>query len=167
MNLEELICTNKNIDLDKYLEFREYVKESMEHPEWLGNFTKEELEIMLKNNSKIWIYYLNNIPVCSMMLIPSDEKSLKKFELNLNYKEVVDYGPMFVNPNYVGNSLQYKMLLELDSYCIRLGYKYAACTVHPDNIYSINNIVKDDFKHINTKEFKRGIRNIYLKEYNI
>ena len=59
MKLKDLKVIDNNIDLDKYIEFREYVKKHMEHPEWLGDFTKEELEIMLKTNSKIWIYYLN------------------------------------------------------------------------------------------------------------
>ena len=163
MKLNELICINDNIDLDEYIKFRELVKENMENPEWLGDFSKEDLIELLNNNSKIWIYYINNEPVCSMMIIPSDKKSLLKFELDLDCKEVVDYGPMFVNPKYVGNKLQYQMLEKLDNYCINLGYKYAAVTVHPDNNYSINNLIKDNFKYKNTKTFKRGIRNIYVK----
>lgn len=99
-----------------------------------------------------------------MMLIPSTEKDLKKFEIKLDYRDVVDYGPMFVNPKYVGNGLQYQMLKELDNYSVELGYDYAASTIHPDNIYSINNLVKDGFKLIGTKDFTRGTRNIYLKD---
>lgn len=164
LNLDELKCVSENIDLDEYIEFREYVKNSMEYPEWLGDFTKKDLVNMLNNGSKIWCYYLNDDLVCSMMLILPDKKSVFKFGLNLNYREVVDYGPMFVNPEYVGNGLQYQMLGRLDNYCERLGYKYAVCTAHPDNIYSINNLLKDGFKYNNKKEFVRGIRNIYLKE---
>jgi len=165
MKLEELRTVNKNIDLDEYIEFRELVKDNMEYPEWLGDFSKDDLVNLINSNSIIWIYYLDKEPVCSMMLIPSTEKDLNKFEIDLNYKEVVDYGPMFVNPKYIGNKLQYQMLKELDKYCIELGYKYAASTIHPDNIYSINNLVRDDFELIGTKEFTRGIRNIYLKKY--
>lgn len=163
MKLNELTCINENINIDEYIDFRELVKASMEYPEWLGDFSKEDLIKLLNDNSKIWIYYLNNEPVCSMMIIPSSEKSLLKFEIDLDYKEVIDYGPMFVNPKYVGNKLQYQMLKELDNYCINKNYKYAAVTVHPDNIYSINNLLKDNFIYKNTKTFKRGIRNIYLK----
>ena len=165
MQLKDLKCIDENIDIDKYIEFREYVKSYMEHPEWLGDFTKEDIIDMLNNNSKIWVYYDGDTPVSSMMKIPSTKKDLDKFEIDLDYKDVVDYGPMFVNPKYVGNGLQYKMLLELDEYCRNLGYKYAAGTIHPDNIYSIRNLVKDDFKQTGTKVFKRGIRNIYLKKY--
>ena len=163
MKLNELTCINENINIDEYITFRELVKTNMEYPEWLGDFSKEDLKDLLKNNSKIWIYYLNNEPVCSMMIIPASEKSLLKFEIDLDYKEVIDYGPMFVNPKYVGNKLQYQMLQELDNYCLNNNYKYAAVTVHPDNNYSINNLLKDNFIYKNTKTFKRGIRNIYLK----
>ena len=64
MTLKELEMKNENIDLDKYIEFREYVKQFMEHPEWLGDFTKEELELMLASDSRIWMYYQNNEEVC-------------------------------------------------------------------------------------------------------
>lgn len=164
MRLKELKCINESINLDEYIEFREKVKEKMKYPEWLGDFSKEDLIKLLNNNSKIWIYYLGTEPVCSMMLIPSDEKSLNKFNLDLDYNEVADYGPMFVNPKYVGNGLQYQMLKEIDEYCVNFGYEYAVATIHPDNIYSINNLLKDNFEYKNTKNFKRGVRNIYLKK---
>ena len=66
-----------------------------------------DLIMLLSCNTKIWLYYLNNAFVCSMMSIPSSEKDMVKFGLDFDYREVIDYGPMFVNPKYVGNSLQY------------------------------------------------------------
>ena len=110
MKLTDLKCINKDINIDEYIKFRELVKQNMECPEWLGDFTKEDLISMQDDNAIIWIYYLDNEPVCSMMLIPSTEKSLEKFNLDLCCDDVVDYGPMFVNPKYVGNKLQYQML---------------------------------------------------------
>lgn len=164
MNLENLICINDNINLKEYIKFRELVKENMPNPEWLGEFTKEELIEMLNNNTKIWIYYLNKEPVCSMMIIPSTEKDISKFELNISHTLAVDYGPIFVNPKYQGNGLQYQMLQILDKYVKEHNYKYIITTIHPYNIYCIRNFLKDDFKLINQKVFKRGPRNIYLKE---
>ena len=166
MKLDDLKCVNDNIDLDEYVNFRELVKQNMEYPEWLGDFSKNDLVNMLKNGSKIWVFYKDNEPVASMMLIPSDEDALRKFGLDLNYREVVDYGPMFVNPKYVGNKLQYQMLQKIDKYSKSLGYKYAVGTIHPDNKYSINNLVKAGFELKGTRTFKRGVRNIYLKEFN-
>lgn len=164
MKLEDLKRIDDNIDLDKYIEYREYVKSNMQHPEWLGDLTKEDLEKLLSSGTKIWIYYLDNDFVCSMMSIPSSEKDMVKFDLNLDYKEVIDYGPMFVNHKYVGNKLQYQMLKYLDEYVKSKGYKTAIGTIHPDNIYSINNLIKDDFILTGSRNFKRGTRNIYVKK---
>lgn len=164
IKISNLICINEDINLDNYISFRALVKESMPFPEWLGDFRKEDLETIINNEGKIWIYYYDKNPACSMMLIPSTEKSLNKFGIDLDYKEVVDYGPMFVNPKYVGNGLQYQMLKEIDIYAKSLGYKYAVGTIHPDNVYSINNLLKDNFKLIGTKKFTRGLRNIYIKD---
>ena len=163
MKIEELQIINENIDIDEYIRYREIVKQNMLHPEWLGDFTKKDLEVMLTNNTKIWMFYKNKEFVCSMMLIPSTKADLEKFNIKYNYNEVTDYGPMFVMPEYIGNGLQYQMLKLIDKYSINLKYKYAVGTVHPDNIYSINNLIRDDFVQIEQKEFKRGIRNIYIK----
>ena len=164
MKLDELRVEFENIDLDKYISYREDIKKNMEYPDWLGDFQKSDLEFLLSIGSKLWIFYNGDEYVSSMMLIPSDEKSINKFGLNLDYKDVVDYGPMFVNPKYRGNKLQAQMLEYLDIYSKDLGYKFVASTIHPDNIYSINNLINDGFKYIDTKEFSRGTRNIYLKE---
>lgn len=164
MELKELKCINDNVNLDEYIEFRELVKENMTNPEWLGDFTKEDLIYMLNNSSKIWMYFLNSEPVCSMMIIPSNDKMINLCNLKVSKELVVDYGPMMVNPKFVGNGLQYKMLQVLNDYCIKKGYKYVLGTIHPDNIFSIRNLEKDKFKMVVRKEFKRGLRNIYYKE---
>lgn len=164
IKLEELECVDYDINLEEYVNFRELVKKNMTNPEWLGDFSIEDLEHLLANNSKIWMYYKDNEPVCSMMIIPSTQKDMDKFELGLNHMEVVDYGPMMVSPKYIGNRLQLQMLQKLDNYSKSKGYKYVVSTIHPDNTFSINNFLKDDFELSNQKEFKRGIRNIYTKK---
>ena len=164
MLLSDLKCVSNNIDLDEYILFTKKVKENMKNPKWLGEFSKEGLLYLLNNGSKIWIYYDKNTPVCSMMYIPADKESINELGLlNYDYKKIVDYGPMLVNPNYLGKGLQYQMLLEIDKYSSSAKMKYAVVTSHPENIYSINNLLKDEFILIDQKEFKRGIRNIYLK----
>lgn len=163
MLLNELKEITK-INIDDYIYYREEVKKSMINPEWLGDLSKEVIIDLLNNGSKIWMFYLENEFVCSMMYIPSTLKDLEKFNLNYNYKEVADYGPMMVNSKFIGNKLQYQMLKKLDEYSKKINIKYVVSTIHPDNFYSINNLLKDNFKCIGLKEFKRGIRNIYFKE---
>lgn len=154
----------RSIDLDSYIYFVDMIKSCMDNPEWLGDFTKSDLEFLLSNGSKMWMYYHKDNFVCSMICIPASEKDIKKFGLSYNYNDVIDYGPMVVNNKYRGNGLQYKMLLEQDLYAKEKGYKYAIATVHPDNVFSINNLVRDNFSLVGQKEFSRGLRNIYVKE---
>ena len=161
MKLEELICIDNDINLDEYLVFYKLVKDSMEHPEWLGDFTKEELEFLL---CKIWVYKDNSHIVCSMMFIPASEKAISKMELDYSFEETAELGPIMVHPNNLGNGLSYQMLQVFDKYLLDNNYKYSATTVHPDNIFCIRNVEKDNFEYYITKEFKRGIRNIYKKE---
>ena len=54
LKLEELLCINNDIDLEKYTEFREYVKTNMAPSKWIGDFSKEDLRNLLNNNSNIW-----------------------------------------------------------------------------------------------------------------
>lgn len=165
MKLSELNVQSSNIDLDKYIEFRESVRSRMEHPEWLGEISKEELENMLSIGGKIWIYSNGDIPICSWMFIPAGEDAKDDLEIDrIDYNLMGDIGPVFVNFDYLGNGLMYQMLLEYDKYLESIGYKYVMTTVHPDNIFSSRNMIKNGMKKVSQKTFKRGIRDIYFKE---
>lgn len=43
MKISDLYCVNENVNLDDYLKLYKYVKDNMENPSWLGDFTKEEI----------------------------------------------------------------------------------------------------------------------------
>lgn len=163
--LEELNCISDNINIDEYIKFRENVRARMEYPEWLGNISEDELKNMLDIGSKIWIYYEGDIPICSMMFIPSGELAKSDLEIEgIDYNLMGDIGPVFVNFDYLGNGLMMQMLKEFDSYLRSIGYKYEMTTVHPDNIFCSRNIMNHGLEKVNQKIFKRGIRNIYFKE---
>lgn len=163
IKLEELKL-NKDLDLDEYIELREYVKSNMEHPEWLGDFSKEDLEFMLSIGTEIWNYSNDEELVCSIMLIPSSEKDVTSFDLTCDYKVTIDCGPTMVSPKYVGNGLMTQMMKAMEEYVKGNGIKYIVGTVHPDNEFSVNNFIKNDYKEISRKEFKRGLRAVYFKE---
>ena len=69
MKLEYLKCISENIDLDEYIEFGEYVKANMHNPDWLGDFSREDLINMLNQGAKIWIYYNDTDLVLSLIHI--------------------------------------------------------------------------------------------------
>lgn len=54
MRLNELKCNSDNINLDEYIEFRKQVKDNMEHPDWLGDFSKKYLAFLY--NRKVILF---------------------------------------------------------------------------------------------------------------
>ncbi len=150
-------------EIDEYLEFINKVKSTMDYPEWLGDFTKEDLVNLLSNNSYGFFFKYNDTIIATSILIPATKKDIDKFELDLDYTKTMDYGPEAVDKSVQGNGIQSFILKKMDEFSKEKGYKYAISTVHPENIYSIRNMELNGFKFHKEKEFSRGIRNIYYK----
>lgn len=165
MKINEFNCISEHNNIDEYLEFYKYVKSNMKEPSWLGEFSLNELKNILNNEGKLFNFYDNNIIVCSMLYIPSNNKTLEKHNLKYDEKLVGSCGPIMVNPEYVGNKFQKQMLELLDKYCKSIGKRYIFTKVHPDNIYSINNFVSDGYKFVETYKTSSGEpRSVYFKE---
>ena len=156
MKINEFNCISEHNNIDEYLEFYKYVKSNMKEPSWLGEFSLNELKNILNNEGKLFNFYDNNIIVCSMLYIPSNNKTLKKHNLKYDEDLVGSCGPIMVNPKYVGNKFQKQMLELLDKYCKSIGKRYIFTKVHPDNIYSINNFISDGYKFVETYKTSSG-----------
>ena len=165
MKINEFNCISEHNNIDEYLEFYKYVKSNMKEPSWLGEFSLNELKNILNNEGKLFNFYDNNIIVCSMLYIPSNNKTLEKHNLKYDEDLVGSCGPIMVNPEYVGNKFQKQMLELLDKYCKNIGKRYIFTKVHPDNIYSINNFISDGYKFVETYKTSSGeSRSVYFKE---
>ncbi|MDR1769998.1 MAG: GNAT family N-acetyltransferase [Hungatella sp.] len=69
---------------------------------------------------------------------------------------------------YRGNGLQYSMMKTAEKELWKQGYRYLMCTVHPENRYSKNNIIKQGYKVVLTKEKYGGyLRDILLKKLSL
>ena len=165
MKINEFNCISEHNNIDEYLEFYKYVKSNMKEPSQLGEFSLNELKNILNNEGKLFNFYDNNIIVCSMLYIPSNNKTLEKHNLKYDEDLVGSCGPIMVNPEYVGNKFQKQMLELLDKYCKNIGKRYIFTKVHPDNIYSINNFISDGYKFVETYKTSSGeLRSVYFKE---
>lgn len=163
MKLSELKEVSSNVNLDEYLELYNYVRDNMEHPEWLGTFTKDEIIEILGIGGKIWMYYDGDIPVCSVFYIPTSNKSLRKHNVEYDEKDTGSLGPIMVSKEYVGNGLQSDMLEVLDKYVESIGKTHMFTKAHSDNIYSIRNILKNGYKVVDEYENERGMMTAFAK----
>ena len=163
MELFDLKEVSNNINIDEYLYLYNYVRDNMEHPEWLGTFTKEEIEKILKIGGKIWMYYDKEVPVCSVFYIPSSNKSLQKHNINYDEKDTGSLGPIMVRKEYIGNGLQTAMLEVVDNYTKSIGKTHIFTKAHSDNIYSIQNILSNGYKVVDKYENERGPMLVLIK----
>lgn len=164
MKLENLKCCNEYVNLDEYLKLYKYVRDNMEHPEWLGTFTKEEIEDILSNGGKIWLYYDGDNMVSSMFYIPITNKSLRKHNVEYDESETGSLGPIMVSPDYVGNGLQKQMMDVLDKYCLSINKKYIFTKVCSDNIPSVKNIISHGYILTNKYINERGENSTFIKK---
>ena len=112
---------------------------------------------------KIWIYYDNDTPVCSMFYIPTSNQTLRKY--NIEYDESVtgSLGPIMVRIEYIGNGLQKDMMNILNQYAKSIGKTHMFTKAHSDNIYSIRNILKDGYKVVSKYVNERGPITVFIK----
>lgn len=160
---ENLKCISDNVNLNDYLKLYTYVRENMANPEWLGTFSLSEIQEILSNGGKIWLYYDNENLVCSMFYIPANQKTLDKRNINTLEKETGSLGPIMVSPDYVGNGYMLKMLNVFNKYCVSIGMKYIFTKAHSENLYSINNIYKDGYILVDEYQNERGKMSAFLK----
>lgn len=164
VNFNELRCISNNVNLDDYLSLYKYVRDNMEHPEWLGTFKKNEIEDILLNGGKIWLYYDNENLVCSMFYIPVNQKTLDKRNIKFLEKDTGSLGPIMVCPDYVGNGFMLKMLDVFDNYIISIGKKYIFTKAHSHNLYSINNMYKDGYNLVDEYVSESGPMSVFFKK---
>ncbi|GLC81838.1 GNAT family N-acetyltransferase [Lacrimispora brassicae] len=68
-------------------------------------------------------------------------------------------------PEYRGNGLQYRLMKTAEEELRRLGCRYLMCTVHPENRFSRDNMIRQGYQVVLTKEKYGGyLRDILLKE---
>ena len=68
-------------------------------------------------------------------------------------------------PEYRGNGLQYTLMKTAEEELRRLGCRYLMCTVHPENKFSRDNMIRQGYQVVLTKEKYGGyLRDILLKE---
>jgi hypothetical protein len=73
----------------------------------------------------------------------------------------IQHGVM-VAAAYRGNSLQIILLNRLRAQALADGKKYIFATVHPENVYSRDNLIKAGFRFQSTKRLSYGLRDLFL-----
>ena len=70
---------------------------------------------------------------------------------------------IMVKDKYRGYGLQQQMLKYAYDRASKLGMDGLVATIHPDNKYSINNFIKDNYRLLHVLNIHGGKRNVMIK----
>lgn len=153
------IVTNE--ELRKILLFQKEVIDFMENKEWFKPLTEEEFLEPINHNDNVYIIMYNDIMIGLLVLLYNLPGVLKEYKLpSLNYM-LID--SIMVKKEYRGHKLQKQMLNFAEKRALDLKLDGLVATVHPDNKYSINNFINEDYEISHTLNIHGGIRNIMVK----
>ena len=153
-------------EVHKYLEFLHEVKEMMEQDEWFFLDPDEEVyELMDQDAMGIWLAEEEDrIAAVFCIVYPGLRSFNLGYDLEFSEPElerVVHMDTAAVHPDYRGLGLQHRMMLHAER---ELGGKILMCTIHPDNRYSLNNVLKQGYTIEKKTEKYGSIRYILRKD---
>ena len=153
-------------EVDKYLGFLHEVKAMMEQEEWFFLDPDEEVyEMMEQDAMGIWLAEDGaRIAAVFCVVYPGMRSFNLGYDLNFgeeDLKRVVHMDTAAVHPDYRGPGLQHQMMLHAEK---ELGGRILMCTIHPDNCYSLNNVLKQGYTIEKKTEKYGSIRYILRKD---
>ena len=134
-------------EVNKYLEFLHEVKALMEQDEWFFLDPDEEVYDMMEHDAMgIWLAEDGaRIAAVFCVVYPGMEKFNLGYDLNFSEEDllrVVHMDTAAVHPDYRGQKLQHRMMLHAEQ---ELAGRILLCTIHPDNQYSLNNVLNQGY----------------------
>ena len=134
----------------------------MKNKEWFVPLTKEEFLTSIEGRCNTYFFTYNQQVIGLLVLTCDIPEILKSYKLPQGNYMLID--SIMVKDEYRGQGLQRKILQFAQKQAEKLKMNGLVATVHPDNIYSLNNFVHEDYKVINRLNIHGGQREILLKE---
>lgn len=156
-------------DTEAYICLLHEVKNAMAYPDWFCIDPDEKVRAMMEDGSmEMWIAECEDQIVGAFsIVVPGLEPHNLGNDLNFSeedLKKVVHMDTAAVHPNYRGLGLQYRLMMEAEKELTQSGHRILLCTVHPDNQYSLQNVLKQGYAIMVKKEKYGSIRYILRKD---
>lgn len=126
------------------------VRESMEHKEWFYLDSPEDVREMMANGTmELWVAMDGQRLAAALdILRPGLEDYNYGYDLKFSQEElmqVVNMDSAAVAPEYRGLGLQRKLIQIAEDQLREEGNHILLCTVHPENRFSLQNVLKQGY----------------------
>lgn len=138
-------------ELYSAVELENYVYEQLPNKQVLYVDTYKDMYEDMKSGAKIIGVFNGKDEIIAYRYIGFPGKSSKNLAYDINLPEnqmdkVVHLETTVVHPDYRGNGLQSLTLQHAVSMVRDLGYRHLLCTVSPQNLFSLYNVMKNGLK---------------------
>lgn len=154
-------------DIDDILNLQSSIFSSIDNQELLRKNTKKMfIECVKKPNITIGVKHKNKLIGLGILYIPiniEEDLSNLLIDVDTTNKKCANYKLCMVEKKYRGNNLQYILGKKLELEAKQQGVNILCSTVHPENIYSKNNLIKLGYSYNTTIKKYDNIRDLFYK----
>ena len=148
MNL--VIRKGNKEDIEQFNDLLRFVRDSMEHKEWFYLDPPEQvLSMMEEGIMDLWVAMDGKKMVAAFDLLRPGEREFNYgYDLVLTEEElplVINMDSAAVHPEYRGLGLQQRLIQCAEEMLSKEGRRILLCTVHPDNRFSLQNVLKQGY----------------------
>ena len=156
-------------DMEPFIELMAHVRRNMEHKEWLYLDPPDEVRKMLHNGTmSLWVAADNKRIVGAFdALKPKLAPFNYGYTIGLTEEEllrVVNMDTAVVHPDYRGHGLQTRLMQCAQMDLVESGERILMCTVHPQNQFSLNNVLSQGYRICRTMPMYGSIRHVLRKD---
>lgn len=138
-------------DTETFIRFLDEVRNDMPQKDWFYLDPQETVRAMMSEGTmELWLAKDGDRIVAAFdILYPGLDSCNYGYDLNLPEEElqqVIHMDSSAVHRDYRGLGLQQKMVHTAEEELSGRGRRILLCTVHPHNIYSLNNMLKQGYQ---------------------
>ena len=155
-------------DAERFIEFLEEIRAGMSNKEWLYLDPPDLVSEMIADGTmELWLAVDGDrLAAVFDILYPGLDSCNYGYDLNLTESEllqVVHMDTSAVHPDYRGQGLQGRMVHTAERELVDSGTRILLCTVHPENQFSLNNMLNQGFE-IQKRVKKYGSERLILRK---